>query len=136
MTKPHGLSMLTDGRNKNGCFVRDCRTCLVSLVNQGPHDLQCCVYIVFYNGKWTSGSPHPIIYCTCRGAPTGPQEAPSEALTGPQHHKCRHHSFGGRCQYSMLRRIVSGVLRRIVRGMLCQLAGCLRNVLRSPTCLC
>ena len=40
---------------------------LVSLADQGPQDLQCCVSIVFYNGKRTSGSPNHIIYNTFSG---------------------------------------------------------------------
>ena len=44
---------------------------LVSLVGQGPQDLQGCISIVFYNGKRTSGSPNLIIFSIFWGRKTG-----------------------------------------------------------------
>ena len=56
---------------------------LISLADQGPQDLQGCVYIVFYNGKWPSGSPNPIIYSTFWGSEKGPPEGPRRCPIHP-----------------------------------------------------
>ena len=56
---------------------------LVSLTDRGPQDLQCCVSIVFYNGKWPSGSPNPIIYSTFWGSEKGPREGPGRCPIHP-----------------------------------------------------
>ena len=63
---------------KNGHVWQKLSHMLISLADQGPQDLQGCVYSLFCNGKWPSGSPNLIIYstfwgsekCVPRGLPT------------------------------------------------------------------